>query len=88
MEKPRKSSSTLAVNSILQELLSGSAGSSTAYRKANSEANQGLKSTSQSHSRSKAQIVPKVSVSMFEKELLLRPLTWNVCLPVKVSSSS
>ncbi|KAG1827435.1 uncharacterized protein BJ212DRAFT_1294711 [Suillus subaureus] len=59
METSRKSSLTLAVNSILQELLRGSAGSSTAYRKANSKANQGLKSASQSHSRSKAQMVPK-----------------------------
>ncbi|KAG2031559.1 hypothetical protein BDR03DRAFT_986296 [Suillus americanus] len=59
MDSSRKSSSTLAVNSILQELLGGSAGSSTAYRKANSEANQGLKSASQLHSRSKAQMVPK-----------------------------
>ncbi|KAG1825902.1 uncharacterized protein BJ212DRAFT_1295229 [Suillus subaureus] len=59
METSRKSSLTLAVNSTLQELLRGSAGSSTAYRKANSKANQGLKSASQSHSRSKAQMVPK-----------------------------
>ncbi|KAG1893906.1 uncharacterized protein F5891DRAFT_1195829 [Suillus fuscotomentosus] len=59
MDNARKSTSTLAVNSILQELLSNSAGSSTAYKKANSEANQGLKSASQSHSRPKAQMVSK-----------------------------
>ncbi|KAG1751722.1 hypothetical protein EDB19DRAFT_1903665 [Suillus lakei] len=62
METSRKSSLTLAVNSILQELLGGSAGSSTAYRKANSKANQGLKSASQSHSRSKTQMVPKLAL--------------------------
>ncbi|KAG1902946.1 uncharacterized protein F5891DRAFT_978395 [Suillus fuscotomentosus] len=59
MDDARKSTSTLAVNSILQELLGNSAGSSTAYKKANSEANQGLKSASQSHSRPKAQMVSK-----------------------------
>ncbi|KAG1893885.1 uncharacterized protein F5891DRAFT_1195800 [Suillus fuscotomentosus] len=59
MDDARKSTSTLAVNSILQELLGNSAGSSTAYQKANSEANQGLKSASQSHSRPKAQMVSK-----------------------------
>ncbi|KAG1733533.1 hypothetical protein EDB19DRAFT_1911521 [Suillus lakei] len=62
METSRKLSLTLAVNSILQELLGGSAGSSTAYRKANSEANQGLKSASQSDSRSKTQMVPKLAL--------------------------
>ncbi|KAG1750995.1 hypothetical protein EDD22DRAFT_1002381 [Suillus occidentalis] len=56
MESSRKPSPTLAVNSILQELLGGPAGSSSAYRKANSEANQGLRSASQSQ---KTQIVPK-----------------------------
>ncbi|KAG1902004.1 uncharacterized protein F5891DRAFT_1187033 [Suillus fuscotomentosus] len=59
MDDARKSTSTLAVNSILQELLGNSAGSSTAYKKANGEANQGLKSASQSHSRPKAQMVSK-----------------------------
>ncbi|KAG2134207.1 hypothetical protein BD769DRAFT_1665234 [Suillus cothurnatus] len=59
MDNSRKSGSKLAVNSILQELLGDSAGSSNAYRKANSEANQGLKSASQSHIRSKAKMVPK-----------------------------
>jgi hypothetical protein len=48
MESSRKPSPTLTVNSILQELLGGPAGSSSAYRKANSEANQGLRSASQS----------------------------------------
>ncbi|KIK35558.1 hypothetical protein CY34DRAFT_16938 [Suillus luteus UH-Slu-Lm8-n1] len=56
MESSRKPSPTLAVNSILQELLGGPAGSSSAYRKANSEANQGLRSASQSQ---KTQTVPK-----------------------------
>jgi len=65
-EKSGKPGSTLAVNSILQELLGSSAGpSSTAYKKANSEANQGLKSTSHSYSlRPKA---GKVSVFTTEK---------------------
>jgi hypothetical protein len=67
MDNSRKSGSKLAVNSILQELLGDSAGSSNAYRKANSEANQGLKSASQSHIRSKAKMVPKVSVGLFLK---------------------
>lgn len=72
MESSRKPSPTLAVNSILQELLGGPAGSSSAYRKANSEANQGLRSASQLQ---QTQTVPKVSVSMLEQEFLLRPLT-------------
>ncbi|KAG2134986.1 hypothetical protein BD769DRAFT_1664932 [Suillus cothurnatus] len=59
MDNSRKSGSKLAVNSIFQELLGDSAGSSNAYRKANSEVNQGLKSASQLHSRSKAKMVPK-----------------------------
>ncbi|KAG1741687.1 hypothetical protein EDB19DRAFT_1907909 [Suillus lakei] len=84
METSRKSSSTLAVNSILQELLGGSAGSSTAYRKANSETNQGLKSASQSHSRSKTQMVPKPKKTSHSYIPLLTPVLRNPQIPTLV----
>jgi hypothetical protein len=74
--KPRKNSGkpgpTLAVNSILQELLGSSAGpSSTAYKRANNEANQGLRSSSRSHVVKAA----KVSAFAFEKTVNLTNFT-------------
>ncbi|KAG2145624.1 hypothetical protein BD769DRAFT_1382526 [Suillus cothurnatus] len=88
MDNSRKSGSKLAVNSILQELLGDSAGSSNAYRKANSEANQGLKSASQSHSRSKAKMVPKSKKTSHSYIPLLTPVLRNPQIPTLVEVQS
>ncbi|KAG2150183.1 hypothetical protein BD769DRAFT_1381815 [Suillus cothurnatus] len=88
MDNSRKSGSKLAVNSILQELLGDSAGSSNAYRKANSEANQGLKSASQSHIRSKAKMVPKSKKTSHSYIPLLTPVLRNPQIPTLVEVQS